>query len=135
MNRKRKGGYIVTIKEVSEKYGLSIDTLRYYEKIGLLPTIKRNAKGHREYSETDCNWVYYMKQMRQAGVSIEALVEYVSLYREGPETMQLRKTILLEQRDQIMKKAKEIQETLSLLEHKLDVYEERILKFEEERLK
>lgn len=125
----------MTSKEVSKKYDISIDTLRYYEKIGLLPPIKRNAKGYREYTELDCNWIYYVKQMRRSGVSIEALLEYFSLYRKGSSTMQLRKAILLEQRDQILKKVNEMQETLSVLEHKIDGYEDSILKFEEEKLK
>lgn len=125
----------MTSKEVSKKYDISIDTLRYYEKIGLLPPIKRNSKGYREYTELDCNWIYYVKQMRRSGVSIEALLEYFSLYRKGSSTMQLRKAILLEQRDQIMKKVSEMQEILSVLEHKIDVYEDSILKFEEEKLK
>lgn len=125
----------MTIKEVSKKYDISVDTLRYYEKIGLLPPIKRNSKGYREYTEMDCTWVFYIKSMRQAGVSIEALIEYVSLYRKGPSTLHLRKAILLEQRDQIRKKASEIQQTLSYLEYKIEGYEDKILKFEEEKLK
>ena len=116
----------MTSAEVSKKYNISIDTLRYYEKIGLLPPIKRDSKGYRVYTEQDCNWIYYIKVMRNAGVSIEALIEYFDLFQKGESTINKRKTILLEQRDQ---------DTLAMLTHKIDIYEELLLKFEDEKLR
>jgi DNA-binding transcriptional MerR regulator len=73
---------MVTIAEVSKKYGLSADTLRYYERIGLLPNINRSNSGIRDYSEEDCRWIEYIKCMRSAGISIETLVEYVTLFHQ-----------------------------------------------------
>ena len=70
--------------------------------------------------------------MRNAGVSIEALIEYFDLFQKGESTINKRKTILLEQRDQLAKKVQEMQDTLAMLTHKIDIYEELLLKFEEE---
>ena len=69
----------MTIAEVSAKYGLSADTLRYYERIGLLPEVKRNKSGIRDYTEEDCRWVEFIKCMRSAGLPIEVLIEYMAL--------------------------------------------------------
>ena len=71
----------MTISEVSKKYGISADTLRYYEKIGLIPPVPRNSSGVRDYDESSCQWVEMMKCMRSAGVQIDALVEYVRRWR------------------------------------------------------
>ncbi|MDD3411161.1 MAG: MerR family transcriptional regulator [Eubacteriales bacterium] len=121
----------MTIAEVSKRYGLSADTLRYYEPVGLLPGVQRTAGGIRNYSERDCNWVEYIKCMRSAGVTIETLIEYVTLYRQGAETVAARKKLLLEQREQIVRKIDEMNAVLARLDWKLDGYEERMLKCEE----
>ena len=120
----------MTSAEVSKKYNISIDTLRYYEKIG--PVSYTHL---RVYTEQDCNWIYYIKVMRNAGVSIEALIEYFDLFQKGESTINKRKTILLEQRDQLAKKVQEMQDTLAMLTHKIDIYEELLLKFEDEKLR
>ena len=74
------------ISEVSKKYDISPDTLRYYEKEGLLPNVKKNSSGIREYSEMDCNWVEFIKCMRGAGLSIEVLARYIELFNMGDKT-------------------------------------------------
>ena len=88
----------MTIAEVAKKYELTPDTLRYYERVGLLPKVARTSGGIRDYSEEDCNWVEYIKCMRSAGVTVETLVEYVTLFHQGRETIPARKKLLLEQR-------------------------------------
>lgn len=125
----------MTISEVVRKYGLSADTLRYYERVGLLPNVRRTSGGIRDYSEEDCRWVEYIKCMRSAGVSIETLIEYVKLFHQGTKTIPARKKLLLEQREQIVARINEMNEVLAKLDWKLDGYEERMLKFEEENLK
>lgn len=125
----------MTIAEVGKKYDITPDTLRYYEKIGLLSDINRTPGGIRDYSEEDCNWVQYIKCMRQAGVSVETLIKYVALFREGASTVGERKQLLLEQREQIVARIAELNDALSKLDWKLDGYEERMLKYEEEHLK
>lgn len=122
----------MTIAEVSKKYELSADTLRYYERIGLLPSVNRNSSGNRDYTEEDCRWVHFIKCMRNAGLSIEILIEYVSLFQKGSETIGARKELLIEQRKQIDEKISELSNTLAYLDQKIDGYEERMLKFEDQ---
>lgn len=121
----------MTITEVAKKYGLTPDTLRYYERIGLIPPVTRNNSGNRDYNEEGCRWVSFIKCMRSAGLSIEVLIEYVALFQKGHETIAVRKELLLEQRRQLAERVEELQNTLSYLDHKIDGYEERMLKLEE----
>lgn len=121
----------MTIAEVSRLYDISADTLRYYERVGLLPSIGRTSGGIRNYTENDCNWVEYIKCMRSAGVSVETLVEYVALFHQGAATIPARKNLLLEQREQIVARINELNTVLAKLDWKLDGYEERMLKCEE----
>ena len=121
----------MTIAEVAQKYGLTPDTLRYYERVGLLPTVRRSAGGIRNYSENDCRWVEYIRCMRSAGVSIETLAEYVKLFQQGAATTTARKQLLIEQRRQIVSRIDELNSALNRLDWKLDSYEERMLKCEE----
>ena len=83
----------MTITDVSKKYNLTADTLRYYERIGLLRNVARTAGGIRNYTEQDCRWVSYIKCMRSAGISVETLVEYVALFHQGTSTIQARKAL------------------------------------------
>lgn len=124
----------MTIAEVSKQYGLSADTLRYYERIGLIPTVNRNKSGIRDYTEEDCGWVEFIKCMRNAGIQIEALIEYVALFQSGEETTYARKQILIEQRDQLQVKMEHIKETIERLNYKIERYDQTILPAEK-RLK
>ncbi len=120
------------IAEVSEQYGLSLDTLRYYERIGLIQPVNRNASGIRDYSEIDLRRVEFIKCMRSAGLPIEVLIEYVGLVQQGDRTIEARKEILKEQREQLAARMKEMQKTLDLLDHKIEVYENSVLTREKE---
>ena len=120
------------IAEISEKYGLSIDTLRYYERIGLIPPVNRNDSGVRNYSEVDEKRVSFIKCMRSAGLPIEALIEYMALVQQGDQTSEARKEILMEQRDLLTARMAEMQKTLDLLNYKISVYEQTILAKEKE---
>lgn len=122
----------MTITEVSQKYDMTADTLRYYERIGLIPPVHRNSSGVRDFTEEDCNWVQFVKCMRGAGLSIEVLAEYVAMVLQGNSTIDARKELLTEQRKQLAERIEEMQETLQRLDKKIEVYEERILIKEEE---
>ncbi len=113
----------MTIAEVSKKYGLSPDTLRYYERIGLIPDVRRTSGGIRDYSEADCRWIELAKCMRGAGVQIEALVRYVSLFREGEQTAGERRDILVEQRARLMERIADMQSALERLNYKIERYD------------
>lgn len=117
----------MTIAETSKAFGLSIDTLRYYERIGLIPPVPRNKSGVRDYDEASCRWVELMKCMRSAGVQIEALIEYVALYQRGDETLDARKALLIEQRDQLETRMAEMQASQDRLNYKISRYEQGLM--------
>ena len=112
------------IAEVSKRYGISADTLRYYERIGILQGIPRNASGIRDYNEANCKTVEFVKCMRDAGMSIEALTEYMDLFYRGDETMERRKAILQSQREDIRRRIVELEDALGRLDYKIDHYED-----------
>ena len=118
------------IGEASEKTGVSVDTLRYYEKVGLVPAIQRDEHGVRDYTEANLRWVEFVKCMRHAGLPIEALTTYVSLVRAGDETVETRKALLEEQRGLLAERIKEMQRTMLYLDYKIRVYEGTVLKTE-----
>ena len=117
----------MTIAEVSKKYELSADTLRYYERIGLVPPVPRNKSGIRDYDTESCQWVKLMKCMRSAGVQIEALIEYVALFQQGDETIGARKALLIEQRDQLVERMAEMQRSLDRLNDKIERYDQGLM--------
>ncbi len=113
----------MTIKEVSEKYDLSADTIRYYERIGLIPHVPRKENGIRDFDEAACGWVEFSKCMRSAGVQVEALIEYVDLFfKEGTE--EARKDILVEQRARLQEQYEQLKATMERLDYKIAHYEE-----------
>ena len=114
----------MTIAEASKKYDISADTLRYYERIGLIPPVPRSKSGIRDYDETSCRWIELMKCMRAAGVQIEALVEYVALFRQGDETIEARKALLVEQRELLMSRMADMQRSLDRLNEKITLYQQ-----------
>lgn len=118
------------ISEVSEQCDISADTLRYYERIGLLPPVNRTESGIRDYSALDVRRVEFIKCMRTAGLPVEVLIEYYRLVQQGDETMGDRKAILVEHRAEIRARMAELQKTLDLLDYKISFYENAVLKAE-----
>ncbi|WP_019911011.1 MerR family transcriptional regulator [Paenibacillus sp. HW567] len=114
----------MAIKQVSERFNISQDTLRYYERIGLIPPVNRNKSGNREYSEEDCNWVEFIICMRNAGLSIEVLIEYLELLQQGDETSGARKDLLIEERKQLTTRIEVMKKTLERLDTKILRYEQ-----------
>ena len=122
----------MTIAEVSRKYDISAHTIRYYERIGLIPPVPRTRGGLRDYGEESCGWIQLMKCMRAAGVQIEALIEYVDLFQQGDATLDARKALLVEQRDQLVSRMAEMQASLDLLNQKIDRYEQGMMTAEQQ---
>ena len=113
-----------TIAEVSKMFDLSADTLRYYERIGLIPPVNRSKNGVRDYTDEDCRWVEFIKCMRGAGLQIEALIEYVALYQQGDDTSEARRDILVEQRRQLAERMSDMQKTLERLDMKIGAFDQ-----------
>ncbi len=118
------------IAEIGEKYHITQDTLRYYERIGLIPYVNRSRGGIRDYTEEDERWVEFVTCMRSAGLSIEVLIEYVALFQQGDKTNETRKALLVEQRDQLAARIRELQKTLDRLNMKIERYDDLLLQKE-----
>ncbi|WP_429971837.1 MerR family transcriptional regulator [Fructilactobacillus sp. Tb1] len=121
------------IKEVSQEFDVPTATLRYWESIKLLPSIKRDQSGYREYSHYDLNWVMYVKVLRKAGMPIEKLKEYVDLYRQKNSRAE-RKAILIQQQHDLEDQIKEITKTLNYLTYKVDNFDSHMIGYEDEYL-
>lgn len=121
----------MTIAQVGKKYDMSSDTLRYYERIGLIPDVNRSPSGIRDYTEEDCRWVEFIKCMRGAGIGIDALIEYVALFQQGESTAEARMALLIEQRRQLAERFEEMRRTLERLDGKIAHYGKSLHKKEE----
>lgn len=117
-------------KKVSELLGVSTDTLRYYERIGVIPPVERDHNGYRVYKTNDLNWIYLAKSLRSAGLSIESLIEFATLARKGGSVRAAQKEILHEQLDTLNKKLAQMEETQALLKYKIDTFDEHLAKFD-----
>ena len=113
----------MTIKEVGEKYGISGDTLRYYERIGMIPPVARTESGIRNYTEKDLSFIELVLCMRSAGLPIEAIIEYVKLYQQGDETFAARLALLQDQRETLIEQKEKIENALNRLNYKIARYE------------
>ena len=114
----------MTIAEVSRACSIPVDTLRYYERIGLLPPVNRSKSGFRDYTEGDCQWVSFIKCMRSAGIPVEALIDYVTLFQQGDATREARRQILVEQRELLQARVEEQLRTLDYLSRKIQSYDQ-----------
>ena len=118
-------------KQVAETFGLSVDTLRYYERVGVIPPVPRDENGYRNYQTNDLNWIFLAKNLRSAGLSIESLIEFATLAKlsETQNVSGAQKQILAEQLEETEKKINELIQIRSLLQYKLDTYDEHLAQF------
>lgn len=114
----------MTIKEVAEKYDITPDTLRYYERIKMIPEVTRTAGGIRDYQESDLQWVELALCMRSAGLPVEAMIEYLRLYQKGDETIPARLELLNNQMEVLKEQRDKIEATMNKLSYKISRYEE-----------
>lgn len=123
----------MTIKEVSEKYNISEDTLRFYEKVGIIRPVTRK-NGRRVYGEKELSNIEFVVCMRSAGIPVDVLEKYIKLFDQGEETAGQRRQLLIDQREILKKKINDMNKALEKLTYKIDVYYEHILKREKELL-
>lgn len=114
----------MTIREVAHRYDITQDTLRYYEKIGMIPAVGRTSGGIRNYREEDLQWIELVICMRGAGLPIEAIIEYLKLYQQGDETIPDRLQLLQDQMKVLRKQKAQIETTMDRLSYKISRYEE-----------
>lgn len=115
----------MTIKEAAQTTGITIDNLRYYERIGLIPEVPRTSSGIRDYDEMSLNWIDFAMRFKRGGMSLESIREYIQLAIQGEHTKPARKEILLDAKEELEKKMAEIQESLDVINYKLDTYEQK----------
>lgn len=116
----------MTIKEVSEKYDISSDTLRYYERIGMIPEVTRTAGGIRDYQESDLSWVELVICMRKAGVSVESLIEYVKMCMQGDTTFSARLHLLQEEKEKLEEQRSQLETAMKRLDYKISRYQKAV---------
>lgn len=121
----RREEFQMTIKEAAQRTGISIDNLRYYERIGLIPEVPRTESGIRNYDEMSISWIEFAMRFKKAGVSLEAIREYIQLALQGLSTKEARLEILLETKAELEKKMHDMQETLDVVKYKIDTYEQK----------
>jgi DNA-binding transcriptional MerR regulator len=116
----------MTISEVSKRCNISPDTLRYYEKAGLIVDVNRTESGLRNYTEQDCLQIEFIKCMRSAGLSIAVLRKYFELFKRGKRTLKMRRDLLATEREHLQARLAELQSTLIRLDYKISVYDKAI---------
>lgn len=115
-----------SIGQVAEKTGLSAYTLRYYEKEGLLPFVKKNASGIRRYSDDDINWLSMIECLKATGMPIKEISLYIKWYNEGDETLSKRLVLFRRRRMAVQKEMATLQKIMGKVEFKIRLYEEAV---------
>ncbi|EBB5818485.1 MerR family transcriptional regulator [Listeria monocytogenes] len=121
----------MNIKQAADMFGLTVDTLRYYERVGVIPPVHRNESGYRDYKTSDLNWVYLVKNLRNAGLSVESLIEFAALaqLRETQNVEAAQKQVLVDQLKELDEKLAEMKKVRELLVYKIDSYDSHIAQF------
>lgn len=112
------------ISEVSKKFGISIQTLHFYERKGVIPPVHRKASGIRDYSEYDLKWLHYIYSLRKAGVSLKRIKEYVNLVGQGASTRGQRLDLLKEQLTELDRRIDSLTAARNWLKHKIDCFDQ-----------
>lgn len=113
-----------TIKQVSEKTGLSIYTLRYYDKEGLLPLLKRSESGIRKFSDNDIDWLGLICCLKNSGMSIEDIKKFMNLCLKGNDTLEARREMLVKHKAHILEQMKQLENSLNIINYKIEHYKE-----------
>ncbi|MEU4212695.1 MerR family transcriptional regulator [Streptomyces sp. NPDC026206] len=121
-HRRPEGRDRYTISEVVAYAGLSAHTLRWYERIGLMPHVDRSHTGQRRYTDRDLDWLDLVGRLRLTGMPVADMVRYAELVRQGDHTFAERERLLSEHRENVRKRIAELRSTLDVLDYKIDIY-------------
>lgn len=113
----------MTIGEISQEIGLSADTLRYYEKIGLLPNVPRDNSGKRNYDENFINWIKFIQTLKNSGMSLNDIIEYINLAKCGNNTYQERKNLLIKSKQILLEKMSNLQSMIEKANYQINNYD------------
>jgi DNA-binding transcriptional MerR regulator len=111
-----------TISEVAAITGLSAHTLRWYERIGLMPHVDRSNTGQRRFSNRDLDWLAFVGKLRLTGMPVADMVRYAELIRAGENTFEERQELLEQTRRDVRSRIAELQDTVAVLDHKIEFY-------------
>jgi len=111
------------IAEAAHRSGLSIDTLRYYERIELIDPPARDSGGRRAYSDDDLSWLAFLTRLRTTGMPIKLMREYARLRHQGVASAAPRKRILERHREDVLARLADLRSCLDVLDYKIDNYE------------
>ncbi|MFD1828270.1 MerR family transcriptional regulator [Streptomyces desertarenae] len=111
-----------TISEVAAVTGLSAHTLRWYERIGLMPHIDRSHTGQRRFTNRDLDWLALVGKLRLTGMPVADMVRYAELVREGDHTFEERQELLRATREDVLRRIDELRSTLAVLDFKIEFY-------------
>ncbi len=112
----------ITVQEAAARTGLSAHTLRYYERIGLIPRVSRAGNSHRRYSDLDLDWIVFVSRLRSTGMAIADIRRYTDLVRAGSATVAERLALLDAHHERLAREIEELGENLALLERKIADY-------------
>jgi len=115
-----ENGY--SMKEICLETGLSEDTLRYYERDGLLSEVRRLPNGHRRFSTHDLEWLKFVICLRSTGMPLKKIRKYRELMMEGDRTASERKELLICQKENILREIRTMNEALERLDYKIEYY-------------
>lgn len=121
-----------TISEVAVRSGLSVHTLRWYERIGLMPHIDRSPTGQRRFSERDLDWIEFVGKLRMTGMPVADMVRYAEMVRMGDHTLAARLELLSGTRRDVQRKMDQLHEALAALDYKIDLYSDACVASERE---
>lgn len=113
---------LYTIKEASSRSGISIDTLRYYERIGLMPSVQRMSNGHRRYTGMDLGWLHLLNLLRNTGMSIQQMLHFVKLEQKGATALPEQVEILKKHRTVLFQHIQEMETSIAVLDEKIKYY-------------
>jgi DNA-binding transcriptional MerR regulator len=111
-----------TISEVAARTGLSAHTLRWYERIGLMPHVDRSHTGQRRFTNRDLDWLELVGKLRLTGMSVADMVRYAELVRAGEQTFTERRELLQATREDVLRRIAELRDTLTVLDYKIGTY-------------
>lgn len=112
-----------SISQVAEKFDLTPHTIRYYDKEGLLPFIDRTKAGNREFSDSDLDWLKLICCLKNTGMPIKQIKQYIQWCLQGDDTLEIRRQMFLDHRKEVLKQMEDLKENLKTIDYKLSLYD------------
>lgn len=112
-----------TIHQAAEKFDLTAHTIRYYDKEGLLPFVERSKAGNREFTDSDLDWLALICCLKNTGMQIKQIKQYIEWCMQGDETLEIRKRMFIDHRNEVLKQIDELKKNLKTIDYKIEFYD------------